>query len=167
MMKMKAFSSLGLLFSIIVTVFAQAGVKKPRELADYAPRTLRELASAVDKAEGAQVIQGDIVPSRVKVIYEGTSRPVDQGKKDVIKTWANRFGGNPDFYIAPYQNETVFSEGEQQYWLVVRKEFVARFEKELQKGDALELLLIKLGSVRNGDTWEPVLLVEKFIKPQP
>jgi hypothetical protein len=161
------FTLLLLLLGVVTIVVAQAGVKKARELADYTPRTLKELASVPDKAERDQVIQGDIVPSRVKVTYEGASRAVGQSKKDVIRAWANRFAGNPNFYIAPYKNETLFSEGDQRYWLVVRKEFVAQFEQELKKGVAVELLLIKLGSVRTGDQWEPVLLVEKFLKPQP
>jgi hypothetical protein len=47
----------------------------------------------------------------------------------------------------------------------VRKEFIPQFEQDLKKGDPMELFLIKLGNIRDGDELVPVLLVEKFLKP--
>jgi len=153
----------------LLIICAQAGVKKPRELADYAPRTLNELAqlkaASVENINENITIQGDIVPSRVKVVYEGTSRPLIEIRKDAIGEWTRRYAGAPEFYTRHYETEVLFSEGEGKYWLVVRKELLPAFEKGLKKGDVVELYLIKLGGVRNGDTWESVLLVEKFTKP--
>src|SRR6185295_9126011 len=107
--------------------------------------------------------QAEIFPSRVKVVYDGTKRPLLDTKKSVIVQWANQFAGSPEFYTAPYETEMLFIENSESYWLAVRKEFVAQFEQELKKGDAMELFLIKLGSARNGDELVPVLLVEKFL----
>jgi len=47
----------------------------------------------------------------------------------------------------------------------VRKEFVTQFEQELKTGDTMELFLIKMGNIRVDEKLEPVLLVEKFLKP--
>ena len=147
----------------------QGGIKKPRELADYTPRTLKALSltqlKEIENMNENRLIQSDIVPSRIRVVYEATSRPLSQNKKDLIGDWARRFAGAPETYTRPYENEVTFSEDGEQYWLAIRKEFVTRFEQELKKGETVDLFVIKLGSVRTADQWEPVLLVEKFAKP--
>jgi hypothetical protein len=160
------------IFLLLASAFATVGQdrnKKPRELDDYVPRTLKELSQReANKPETINenlVIQGDIVPSRVRIAYEVSSKPLTQNKKELIRHWANRYAGATEFYTRPYETEVLFSEGEQKYWLVVRKEFLPMFEKELKKGDVVDLFLIKLGSVKNDDTWEPVLLAEKVLKP--
>jgi hypothetical protein len=153
------------------------GEKKPRTIDDYQPRTLKELSPLVpeymasspeykDQAKDLRIIvHADLLPSRVKVTYDGTTRPLHESKKSVIKQWANRFAGAPEFYIAPYDTEMLFSENGENYWLVQRKEFVSQFEQELKKGDTIELFLIKMGNIRIDDKLEPVILIEKFLKP--
>lgn len=147
----------------------QGGVKKPRELSDYTRRTLKSLSltqpKEIENMNEKSLIQSDIVPSRVRVVYEATSRPLSQNKNDLIAAWARRFAGAPETYTRPYENEVTFSEDGEQYWLAIRKEFAARFGQQLKKGDTVDLFVIKLGSVRTVDQWEPVLLVEKFAKP--
>ena len=147
----------------------QAGIKKPRELSDYTPRTLKALSltqlKEIENMNEKHLIQSDIVPSRIRVVYEGSSRPLSQNKKDLISDWARRFAGAPETYTRPYEKEVAFTEDGERYWLAIRKEFVARFEQELKKGQTVDLFVIKLGSVRTPDQWEPVLLVEKFAKP--
>jgi hypothetical protein len=73
----------------------------------------------------------------------------------------------PEFYTVPYQSEARFTENGQSYWLVVRQEFVPKFEQELKKGEAVELFLIKMGDIRlekDDVKLEPVILLEKFLK---
>lgn len=174
---MKArFCLLIFLLSLTLLTFGQ-GEKKPRAPEDYRPRTLRELSTLVpdiiaespeykanaDK-ELAIMVHADPLPSRVKVTYHATTRPLNEQKKIVIKNWANRFAGAPEFYMAPYETEVLFTEDGENYWLAVRKEFLPKFDRELKKGDVLELFLIKLGNIRIDDKFEPVLLAEKYIK---
>jgi hypothetical protein len=152
------------------------GEKKPRTVADYSPRTLRELSALQpdkiatdptykDSKDIRIVVHGDLLPSRVKVLYDGSTRPLIENKRNVIKAWANKFAGAPEFYTANYQTEALFSEDGDNYWLVVRKQLLPSFEQELKKGEVVELFLIKLGNTRIGEKLEPVLLVEKFGKP--
>jgi hypothetical protein len=108
-----------------------------------------------------QIVHGQLFPSRVKVVYRGMQRPLLEDKRNVIIGWANQFAGMPEFYTVPYQTELLFTEGGEKYWLAVRKELLAR---EWKQGDALELCVIKLGNVRIGDQFEPVLLVEQVIQ---
>jgi hypothetical protein len=154
--------------------FAQ-GEKKPRTVADYQPRTLRELSTLLpDKFRAAlaergvegnkdmkQIVHGELFPSRVKVVYSGTKRPIVEDKRNLIISWANQFAGAPEFYTKPYQTELLFTEDNQNYWLAVHNDLLAQ---EWKQGEALELCVIKFGNVRIGNEFEPVLLVEKVIQ---
>ena len=151
------------------------GEKKPRTIADYEPRTLQELTTLLPETARAAlaergiqgnkdmrlIVHGQLFPSRVKVVYGGTKRPLLENKRNVIVSWANQFAGMPEFYTVPYQTELLFTEGTENYWLAVHKDLLA---EDWKKGEALELCVIKLGNVRIGDEFEPVLLVERAIK---
>jgi hypothetical protein len=167
-----------LLFLISITaipIYSQ-GEKKARTDADYRARTLQELTtlqpdyiannpSYKDAASLRIVVHGDLLPSRVTALYDGTTRPVLESRKGVMTAWANRFAGAPEFWTVPYDTEMLFTEAGKSHWLVVRKDALTKFEQELKKGEAVELFLVKLGNAPVDDNMEPVLLVEKFVKP--
>ena len=163
-------------FALMFTAYGQ-GAKKARTIDDYHPRTLKELSSLVPeniasspeyKAAQSEnlriIVHADELPSRMKVTYEGTTRPLHENRKSVIKQWADRLAGAPEFYTAPYETEALFTENGENYWLGVRTEFLPKFPQELKKGDAIELFVIKLGNIRIDNKLEPVILVEKYIK---
>ena len=165
-----------LLIAVSVTIPAYTQTeKKPRTVADYRWRTLREMTTLLPDSIANDphskdpdlriVVHGDLLPSRVKALYDGTTRPVHERKQIVIREWANRYAGAPEFYTAPYQTEMLFTEGGESYWLAVRTDSLPQFEQELKKGEAVELFLVKLGNIKIDDKLEPVLLVEKFEKP--
>ena len=174
---MKArFCLLMLLLSLTGVTFTYGqGEKKPRTVADYRPRTLHELNTLMPETfrnalveRGVHgnkdlkvIVHGELFPSRVKVVYSGTTRPLIEDKRNVIISWANQFAGVPEFYTAPYETELRFTEGNENYWMAVRKELLAH---EWKQGETLELCVIKLGNVLVGDRFEPVLLVEHLIQ---
>ena len=149
--------------------------KKPRTVADYKPRMLRDLTTLVPEtfrtalaergAEGNKdlkvIVHGELFPSRVKVVYSGKQRPLLEDKRNLIVGWANQFAGMPEFYTAPYQTELLFTENGENYWLAVRKELL---DHDWKQGEQLELCIIKMGNVRIGDELEPVILVEQVIR---
>ena len=149
--------------------------KKPRTIADYVPRTLQELSNLLPEPfraelaarglEGSkdlkQIVHGELFPSRVKVVYSGTKRPLVEDRRNLIIGWANKFAGMPEFYTVPYQTELLFTEGDKSYWLVVHQDLLAQ---DWKQGETLELCVIKFGNVQIGDELEPVLLVEKVIR---
>lgn len=168
-----------LLLSLTATIVVYGqGQKKPRTEEDYSPRTLLDLSTLQpppfaqalrerDNKDLGVIVHGDLLPSRVKVVYDGTTRPLNARKKEVILSWANQFAGAPEFYTHPYQTEMLFTENGENYWLAVRTESLPKFEQELKKGEAVELFLIKMGSIRierTDEKLEPVLLVERFTK---
>ena len=165
-----------LLLSITGATLTYAqGEKKPRTVADYQPRTLLQLSNLLPEparialaergVEGNKdmklIVHGELFPSRVKVVYSGTQRPLVEDKRNVIISWANQFAGMPEFYTVPYQTELLFTEGAEKYWLAVHKDLLAQ---DWKQGETLELCVIKFGNVRIGDQFEPVLLVEKVIQ---
>ena len=166
-----------LLLSITGATLTYAqGEKKPRTIADYVPRTLQELTNLLPEAFRAelaargvegnkdlkQIVHGELFPSRVKVVYSGTKRPLVEDKRNLIISWANKFAGMPEFYTVPYQTELQFTEGSENYWLAVHHDLLAQGWKQ---GEELELGVIKLGNVRIGNEFEPVLLAERVIRP--
>lgn len=158
------------------TITYGQGEKKPRTLADYQPRMLRELTTLLPETfrtalaergvEGNKdlkiIVHGELFPSRVKVVYSGKQRPLLQDKQNLIVAWANRLGGMPEFYTAPYKTELLFTEDGENYWLAVRTDHL---ENDWKHGEALELCVIKMGNVKIGDELVPVLLVEQVIRP--
>lgn len=168
----RAVVSLTMLMTATLLVYAQRE-KRPRLPEDYLPSTLKQLSVLLPASFGPEasakdvvvIVHADLLPTRVRVLYSGEKRPLHERKQSIIVSWANRFAGAPEFYIAPYETEMLFTENGESYWLPVRKEFVGQFEQQFKKGDTLELFLIKMGNTRIDDKMEPVILVEKFLKP--
>ena len=139
--------------------------KRARTPGDYEPRTLKELAAADAGAESrgnkeeTMLVHGDILPSRVKARYANLSRRLPQNKREVLRQWAVRFAGFPEGYTGPYEVELLFEEDGVAHWLAVRRGGDPA-RGELKRGGWFELFLIRVGSAKLADRWEPVLLVE-------
>lgn len=146
------------------------GPKKARTADDYQPRTLKELIAPGTAADGRHdeedgvILRGKVLPSRVRVTYTGSTRPLPLRKKDVLLKWARRFAGSPDHYTVPYETEMLVIEDGTKHWLAVKKKFVPQLGKELKKGDTVDLYVIRLGGVRTAGEWEWLILVESFQK---
>jgi len=146
--------------------------KKPRTADDYKPRTLKEVAAKGSDAqsrgnkEETMIVHPDILPSRVRVRYTGSARPLPQNKKEVLRQWARLYAGSPEGYTEPYETELLFTENGAEYWLAVRTKSLPQFERELKQGDEVELYLIRVGAAKTSDEWELMLLVESFKKPK-
>ena len=146
---------------------SQAGSKKPRSLDDYQPRTLKGIAATKPDPKDLRdkqdrlVVTGDILPSRVRVTYTGSTRLIPQFKKEAIRQWARLYAGSIEHYTEPYQSEMLFMEGGVGYWLAVQKNSRLS-KKELRKGEALNLYLIRVGAAIVGDKFDWTLLVEDF-----
>lgn len=176
---LKPVSTIFVLLAALLFVSGAAGAQGPsgpqpkraRTPQDYQPRTLKQAAAQPSDAdslgnkEETMLVQGDIQPSRARAVFAGTSRPLSESKKEVLRQWAVRFAGVPEGYTEPYEREMLFTENGTRYWLAVRKESLPQLRRELKRGDAVELYLIRLGAAKTDEGWEPLLLVESFRKP--
>lgn len=146
--------------------------KKARTVDDYEPRTLRKVATkgsdlrSRSNKEETLIVHADIFPSRVRVTYTGSARPLPKLKKEVLLQWARLYAGFPEGFTGPYETEMLFMENGVGYWLAVRKRDLPHFEEELKEREAVDLFLIRLGAVKASDDWELMLLVESFQKPK-
>jgi hypothetical protein len=64
-----------------------------------------------------------------------------------------------------FESEFLFTEGAQEYWLPMQ-EPVTSFNKNLKKGDAVDLYLIRSGGLRVKDKADWIFLIEEFQKPK-
>ncbi len=144
---------------------SQAGNKQPRTPDDYRPRTLKEIFAMKPDPKDLRdkqdrlVVTGAILPSRVQVTYTGSSRTIQQFKKEAIHQWARLYAGSMEHYTEPYQSEMLFIEGGKRYWLAVQKNS-ALAKREFSKGEVLNLYLIRVGAAIVGDKFDWTLLVE-------
>ncbi|MGI8837351.1 MAG: hypothetical protein ACR2H4_12055 [Pyrinomonadaceae bacterium] len=142
--------------------------KKARTPADYQPRTMKDIAAREsplrNPGDEKIIVNGDLRPSRVRVVYEGRSRTLPENKQKVLHRWAQFYAGAPTHYTVPYQSELLFKAEGVKYWLAVRKDSLARFKSEIKAGNTIDLFLIRLGGYLEANTWEVVLLVESFQK---
>jgi hypothetical protein len=140
--------------------------KRARTMDDYKPRSMKEVSASDLKEEISRnekeriIVRGDILPSRVRLTYLGRARLLPQAKKDVLYRWSQLYAGAPEHYTQPYETELLFREGKTDYWVAVRKPVMAQFQKAHKKRKAVDLYLIRLGWARNGNEWEPMLLME-------
>jgi hypothetical protein len=168
-----------LLLSLLVATAAgcsggssTAGMKRARTADDYQPRTLRAIAAngseavARGEADGETILIGDLYPSHVRVMNTGATRDMPDRRKELIRSWANRFAGAVETYTLPYQTEYLFVENGVEYWIAVRTQSLPDFEQSFKNGEPVELNLIRLGGIRTGGNWEWVMLVESFEKTE-
>ena len=145
--------------------------KRARTPADYQSTTLkdvqaRELEVSEDQKTERVIVHGDLRPSRVRAIYRGRVRQLPARKAEVLKHWARLYAGAPEHYTRPYRSELLFNEDGVGYWLVFRTDSLPQFKREIKKGMAVDLFLIRLGATNDGAKSEPLLLVESYQKPQ-
>ena len=136
--------------------------KRPRTPDDYRARTLKDLTAlpsdskTLGNKEETMLVHSDVLPSRVRVTYVGSTRRLPHIKKEVVRQWARLYAGAMESYTEPYQTEMLFSEDGARYWLAVRKQFVSG----LKRGQVVDVYVIRLGKAKISNGWEPVFLVE-------
>ncbi len=141
--------------------------KKPRTPADYQATTLKEIQAKELEASESQktervIVHGDLRPSRVRATYRGRMRQLPITKAEVVKLWARLYAGAPEHYTRPYRTELLFEADGQRYWLLFRTDSLPQFKRDVKKGRALDLFLIRMGTTNDGDKSEPLLLVESY-----
>lgn len=138
---------------------------------DFKPRTLKDIIQQSVEAAGTSsgdklFLWKDILSSRVGVTYGGQSRAIPPERRDFIARWARSVGIDAG-YASRYETEILFSEEGKEYWLPTQKAVIPYLEKEVTRGQMVDLYLVRAGGRRARDQWDWVLLVEEFQKPKP
>jgi hypothetical protein len=151
---------------------AQAGPKKPRSFEDYTSRSMKAIAAmkpdpdSLPDKQDRLVVTADDLPSRVRVAYGGTTRPIPELKREVIRQWARLYAGSVEHYTENYESEISFVEDGVTYWLAIPKNSLLLSKQDFKKAEPLDLYLIRLGAVIVGDKYDWALLVEKHRKAE-
>lgn len=141
--------------------------KRARVAEDYQAGTLKELsakatgAESIGNKEETMVIDPDLSPTRVRATYAGSTARIPEAKAELIRQWARRYAGAPETYTK-YEVDVAFTENGNDYWLTFSKEILDSFWKANVLKRPVDLFLIKMGAIKQGDKWAPVLLVESF-----
>ena len=171
---MKIKTSLAAMFGVYLLVLTGAtihaqepGPKRARMPEDYQAGSLKELAAKVASSETignkqeTMVIDPDLSPTRVRVKYAGLTAGTPANKAELIRQWANRYAGSLDTY-KPYEVDVAFTENGTTYWLTFTKKTLKPFWDSGAWHKPVDLFVIKMGAVKRGDEWVPVVLVESF-----
>ena len=146
--------------------------KRARTEDDYKPRTLKEVTTkspdeeSLSNKEETMIVQSDFLPSRVRAAYKGSVRNLPQIKRELLRQWALRYAGSPEFYTVPYESEMLFVENGTDYWLAVKKGLIPKIQQQFNMGEKIDLFLLRMGKVKTSNEWESLLLIEKFQKPK-
>ena len=146
--------------------------KRARVAADYQVGTLKELAAkatstdSIGNKQETMVIDPDLSPTRVRATYAELTAHIPDAKAELISQWARRYAGAPETYTKNYEVDVAFSENGSNYWLTFSKKTLDSFWKADVLKKPVDLFLIKMGAIKQGDKWAPVLLVESFQEPK-
>jgi hypothetical protein len=171
-MKLKrSFAAVLLVYLLGVTLHAQEPTgprpKRARTAEDYQASTLKEVAakaaSAERNKEETMAVDPNLSPTRVTAKYAGSTARTAEGKAQFIREWARRYAGAPETYTR-YDVDVAFTENGSTYWLTFTKKTLDSFWNSDKWNKPIDLFLIKLGAIKQGDSWVPVLLVESFAK---
>lgn len=169
-MKLKFVGCALLVMLVTSQAFAQAGWD------NYKHRTLKEITTVLFEASSKDpdvvitkdkvfsiILSRDTFPSQVKVLYQESSRKVSDKKKEVIAAWL-RVYGKPEEHLQLFEMEYLFVEDSVEYWLPVQKQVASFFEKELRKGDKVNLYVAWLGARKESGSVDQVFIVNEFDK---
>lgn len=161
-----------LLISLSLAAAAQDATgpspKRPRVAEDYQAGTLKELAAKATSTESignkreTMMIDPDLSPTRVRVTYAEATARIPDAKAELIRQWALRYAGAPETYTKNYQVDVAFTEDGESYWLTFSRKTLDSFWKAGVSKRPVDLFVIKMGAIKQGDKWAPVLLVESF-----
>ena len=159
-----------IVYSLGLTLYAQEATgprpKRARVAEDYQPGTLKDLAARAvnqeNRKDETMVIDPDLSPTRVRAGYAGVTARTPEAKAKLIAEWARRYAGAPETYTKTYEVDVAFKENGSDYWLTFKKNTLNSFWNSSNWNKPVDLFVIKMGAIKHGDKWLPVLLVESF-----
>jgi hypothetical protein len=98
---------------------------------------------------------------RMRVILEGSVRPLSEASNRFLGRWATAHGLNTSQGMSSH--EVLVQEGTARYWVPIRSGIFQTMEKEMRPGAAYDLHLMRLGSTPAG----AVYLIERMVAVGP
>jgi hypothetical protein len=170
---MKNLSKIAIIPAFLLLLFSQAWAQdfpyddfKPRKLSDIIEQNIGVQKGSMKDVKGKDqiIIDADPLPSVVRLTYTGKTRAAASDRKNYLNLWLKSFNKNAEFNDV-YGVEMLVGEGSTQHWLLVQKQLLPAFEKEISAGEPVDLYLIRLGGFLTDKGWDWMFIVEEFRKP--
>jgi len=127
----------------------------------YLPGTIAAVIQSNDSTIRADhqhlpsvVISGNKFPTLARATYCGSSRPLDEKRRQVLRTWGLSFYRDTSI-VLDFRREYLFQEGKLQIWLPVQDAVASFFAGELKPGHQVSLYVSWAGALYAGKdiTW--------------
>jgi hypothetical protein len=157
---------LGLLFLILLMAVGVTAQEKPPGSGSswdrYKPATISEIKASLvfdypHKFVGFTInANAGANPYRVKATYLGDLRPILPNRRQLISFWS------PDYFARLFEREILVEAEGERIWMPVQSPLIPDFQKELERGDRVELFIMAVGTIDNEDRHEWVFIINQF-----
>jgi hypothetical protein len=104
---------------------------------------------------------GDPLKTKVRVKYTGSVRDMPKVRAEMISYWGKSRSIDLK-YINLFKQEMLFMEGADEHWLPVQTQLLPFFEKEVKKGDYINLFTVWVGYHVMKERVDWIFLVNEF-----
>lgn len=116
----------------------------------YKPSTIELIISEFnEEVESLPIGSQSIYPYpsyKVKMIYLDECRDLTPGRIEILTLYSNAFTSElTDTLVKIHQQECLFSEGNEEYWLPIQEQLIPYLQKEANKGDEVTLYIRWIG----------------------
>jgi len=103
-------------------------------------------------------------PYKISGLYLGESRPVSTVKTEFIQKWWGSTLKIGEEFTNLFESELLFEVEGARYWMPVQRQVLPYFQKELTKGDSVDLYVMVLGTIDNLDEHDWIIIINEFQK---
>jgi hypothetical protein len=95
-------------------------------------------------------------PYRIKATYLGDLRPIVPARRQLIWFWS------PNYFGRLFEQELLVEAEGERIWMPVQSPLIADFQRELERGDRVELFIMAVGTIDDEDRHEWVFVINEF-----
>jgi len=107
-------------------------------------------------------------PYKLMGAYKGDLRAMSPFRKEFIQKWWGSMFGVPAEFTRLFESEMLFEVEGGEYWMPVLTQLIPHFQRELSKGDMLDLYVMVVGTIDDESGHEWIIIVNEFKKkPSP
>jgi hypothetical protein len=133
----------------------------------YKPGTLAAIIDGHDstiratwRGRPSSYFSGNDFPTIARVVYVGSSRPIDPNRLDVLRGWGKMRSDTS--IVQEVHREYLFEEGKHRMWLMVQDTVASFFPRELHPGQSVNVYVSWLGAYYEGRDITWAFIVNEF-----
>jgi len=145
-----------LIIGIVLFIALPVGWSEEFNYQSYAKATFQNIVTEEQNhtfdqtgaKQNAVTMQLECRVTKYKVLcrYSSFRRPISDKKKNVIQSWLETLGIDPNF-ASLYRQEIQVTEGMNVHWIPVQEKLLSHINRELVKDDMIDIFIIFTGKV--------------------